>query len=183
MRSNLQWAEPLRRAPVIGQLGPWQTGTEINSNNTGDLRPFITIYNEVKCVWSIILYSFLFFVHRRIFFTVTNEFCYTMYMLFWYASDVKYLENKTMHCHCRTDTSTTVDIHQPLETIGILDRVPGRNLCLLFDYPNLSWMLKTRKMSYGNYKLLLLNCCTKKLKLAPYVIQMFPALARVIVYL
>ena len=48
--------------PVIEKLGSWQTGTEINSNNTGELWPFIAIYNEVKCLWSIKFYSFLFFV-------------------------------------------------------------------------------------------------------------------------
>ena len=41
--------------PVIGKLEPWQTaaGTEMNSNNTGEVRTFITIkiilYDEVKC--------------------------------------------------------------------------------------------------------------------------------------
>ena len=54
------------------------------------------------------------FVLRRNVYTSTNEFCYTMYIIFWYAPDVKYsYENKTMHCHCRTDTSTTVDINKP----------------------------------------------------------------------
>ena len=38
--------------------------------------------------------------------------------IFWYALDAKYLENETMHCHCRTDTSNTLNIHGLLETIG-----------------------------------------------------------------
>ena len=35
--------------------------------------------------------------------------------------------------------------------------------CLLLDYPNLPWMPMTSRTSYGNYKLQLLNCYTKKI--------------------
>ena len=64
--------------------------------------------------------------HMGLLFCTSLEFLYSYKWILFYTyilictgcKNTQYLENETIHCHCRTDTSTTLNIHGPLETIG-----------------------------------------------------------------
>ena len=130
--------------------------------------------NTRKCLWSIQFYSFLFFL-RQIFYTATNEFCYTIYIL------IKCIGCKILRK--QNDALSLPHLHKYDRghkwALGNdrWDRMPGGGFsvkCLTirtcYECP---WHGGERYTG-------IISCNYMYLKIAPYVIKMFPALARVI---